>query len=66
VEVVVPDGMDVDVTAQVVGGDVRLFDRRADGFDVTLESFRDAGDGVPDMSINIDLVGGEIIVREAA
>ncbi|WP_165357077.1 PspC domain-containing protein [Nocardioides zhouii] len=66
VEVIVPDGMDVDVRAQVVGGDIRLFDQRADGFDRTLTAFRDAGDGVPDMSITIDLVGGEITVREAA
>ena len=66
VEVIVPDGMDVDVRAQVVGGDIRLFDQRTDGFDRTLTAFRDAGDGVPDMSITIDLVGGEITVREAA
>ncbi len=66
VEVIVPDGMDVDVRAQVVGGDIRLFDQRADGFDRTLTAFRDAGDGVPDMSITIDLVGGTITVREAA
>ena len=28
--------------------------------------FRDGGDEVPDMSITIDLVAGEVIVREAA
>jgi phage shock protein PspC (stress-responsive transcriptional regulator) len=66
VEVVVPDGMDVGVLAQVVGGDIRVFDQRTDGFDRTLDAFRDGGEGVPDMSITIDLVGGEIIVREAA
>ena len=43
-----------------------VFDRRQDGFDVTLDDFRDGGDQVPDMSIAIDLVAGEIIVREAA
>lgn len=66
VEVVVPDGMDVDVLTQVVGGDVHVFDRRADGFDTTLRAFRDGGAGVPDLTITIDLVAGEVIVREAA
>jgi phage shock protein PspC (stress-responsive transcriptional regulator) len=66
VEVIVPDGMDVSVQAQVVGGDVRVFDRRTDGFDVSLDHFLDGGDDVPDMSISIDLVAGEVIVREAA
>ena len=66
VEVVVPDGMDVDVQTQVVGGDSRVFDQRSDGFDITQNGFLDGGDDVPDLSINIDLVAGEIIVREAA
>lgn len=66
VEVIVPDGMDVDVTTQVVGGDSRVFDQRSDGFDITQNGFLDGGDDVPDMSITIDLVAGEIIVREAA
>ncbi|MBL0748740.1 PspC domain-containing protein [Nocardioides sp. G10] len=66
VEVIVPDGMDVDVSTQVVGGDSRVFDQRSDGFDITQDGFLDGGDDVPDMSINIDLVAGEIIVREAA
>lgn len=66
VEVVVPDGMDVDVTTEVVAGDSRVFDQRGDGFDITVDGFRDGGAGAPDMSINIDLVAGEVIVREAA
>lgn len=66
VEVIVPDGMDVSVRTQVVGGDVRVFDRRAEGFDVSLDHVLDGGDDVPDMSISIDLVAGEVIVREAA
>ncbi|MCY4725252.1 PspC domain-containing protein [Nocardioides sp. STR2] len=66
VEVVVPDGMDVDVTTQVVGGQSQVFDQRSDGFDITQDGSLDGGDDVPDMSINIDLVGGEIVVREAA
>lgn len=66
VEVVVPDGVDVDVHTQVVGGDSRVFDQRSNGFDITQDGFVDGGDDVPDMSITIDLVGGEILVREAA
>ena len=30
------------------------------------DGFLDGGDDVPDMTIDIDLVAGEIIVREAA
>jgi hypothetical protein len=66
VEVLVPDGMDVDVQTQVVAGDSRVFDQRSDGFDITQNGFLDGGDEVPDMTITIDLVAGEIIVREAA
>jgi len=66
VEVVVPDGMDVDVHTQVVGGQSQVFDQSSDGFDITQDGFIDGGDDVPDMSITIDLVGGEIVVREAA
>ena len=66
VEVIVPRGMDVSIETQVVAGDSRVFDRRQDGFDVTLDHFLDGGDQVPDLSIAIDLVAGEIIVREAA
>jgi phage shock protein PspC (stress-responsive transcriptional regulator) len=66
VEVVVPDGMDVDVRTQVVGGQSEVFGQRSDGFDITQDGFLDGGDDVPDMSITIDLVGGEILVREAA
>lgn len=66
VEVVVPDGMDVTVRTDLVAGDSRVFDERRDGFDVNLDGFLDGGDEVPDMSITIDLVAGEVIVREAA
>ncbi len=66
VEVIIPDGMDVSVETQVVAGDSQVFDQREEGFDVTLDRFRDGGDEVPDMTITIDLVAGEIIVREAA
>lgn len=65
-EVVVPDGVDVTVRTDVVAGDSRVFDQRRDGFDVNLDGFRDGGDGAPDMTITIDLVAGDVIVREAA
>lgn len=66
VEVVVPDGMDVEVQTGVVGGTSEVFGQRSDGFDITQNGSLDGGDDVPDMSITIDLVGGEIVVREAA
>jgi phage shock protein PspC (stress-responsive transcriptional regulator) len=66
VEVVVPRGMDVSVGTQVVAGDSRVFDQQQDGFDITLDHALDGGDQVPDMSLTIDLVAGEILVREAA
>jgi phage shock protein PspC (stress-responsive transcriptional regulator) len=66
IEVVVPDGVDVDVTTGVVGGNSDVFGQRSDGFDITQNGSLDGGDDVPDMSITIDLVGGEIVVREAA
>ena len=66
VEVVVPDGMDVSVRTRAVGGDSRVFDQRSDGFDITQNGFLDGGTDVPDLTIDIDLVAGEIIVREAA
>lgn len=66
VEVVVPDGMDVDVATGVVGGYSRVFGTSSDGFDITQDGTVDGGVGAPDLSITIDLVGGEIVVREAA
>jgi len=66
VEVVVPDGMDVDVHTTVVGGSSQVFDQSSDGFDITQDGSVDGGADVPDMSITIDLVGGEIVVLEAA
>ena len=66
VEVVVPDGMDVDVHTTVVGGSSKVFDQSSDGFDITQDGSVDGGADVPDMSITIDLVGGEIVVLEAA
>lgn len=66
VEVVLPAGMDVDVRAHVVAGEARVLGATSSGFDVTREDSVDGGAGVPDMSLTIDLVGGEVVVREAA
>ena len=64
IEVVVPAGMDVEVTADVGVGDARLFERRADGLGVTQEGFLDGGAGAPELDITIDLGVGEVVVRE--
>lgn len=66
VVVVVPEDIDVSVETEVVAGDSRVFDMHNDGLDINVDGFRDGGAGAPDMTISIDLVAGEIIVREAA
>ncbi len=66
VEVIVPDDMDVTVETQLAAGDSRVFDRRQEGIDVNVDHVLDGGDGVPEMAITIDLLVGEIIVREAS
>lgn len=58
--------MDVDVTTGVVGGYSEVFGRSSDGFDITQDGTLDGGADAPDLSIDIDLVGGEILVRDAA
>ncbi|MFC7362027.1 PspC domain-containing protein [Nocardioides astragali] len=64
VEVLVPDGVDVAVRTEVVAGDSRVFDLRNDGFDISVDGFRDGGAEAPAMTITIDLGVGEILVRE--
>ena len=66
VEVVVPDDVDVTVRTHAAGGDSRVFDERRDGIDVNLDGFRDGGADAPEMSITIDLLVGDVVVREAA
>ena len=65
VEVIVPEGVDVSVAAEVGVGDARVFSGRADGLGVTQDGFVDGGDEVPDMHITIDLGVGEVVVRES-
>ena len=43
VEVIVPEGMDVDVQAQLVAGDTRVFDKSQNGFDVNVDASRGPG-----------------------
>lgn len=62
--VIVPDGMDVTVVATTGVGDVSLFGRHNDGFDINQESFLNGGSEVPDMRIIIDLGVGQVTVRE--
>lgn len=64
VEVLVPEGVDVTVRTEVVAGDSRVFDLRNEGFDINVDGFRDGGAEAPAMTLTIDLVAGEILVRE--
>jgi phage shock protein PspC (stress-responsive transcriptional regulator) len=65
-EVIVPDGVDVTVRSQSAAGDTRVFDQREDGFDVIVDGFLDGGDDVPDLTLNVEIAVGDIVVREAA
>lgn len=64
IEVIVPDGMDITVDATTGVGDVSVFGRHDDGFDISREDFLNGGSEVPDMRINIDLGVGQVTVRE--
>jgi phage shock protein PspC (stress-responsive transcriptional regulator) len=61
IEVIVPDdGLNVDVAADIEGaGEARIFDERRDG---SLENSFESGAGDPELTINADLVFGEIKV----
>ena len=65
VEVVVPEGMDVSVAAEVGAGDISVFERRSDGLGVSLQGFLEGGVEAPDLRITIDLGFGEVRVRES-
>ena len=66
IEVIVPDDVDVSVSTQVVVGQSRLFSTAEGGFDVNHQASRDGGADAPELSLSIDLVAGEILVRDAA
>jgi hypothetical protein len=64
IEVIVPDGVDVQVTTDVGVGEASLFRQRSGGLGTTLEGSLDGGSDVPDVDITIDLGVGEVVVRE--
>ena len=63
--VVIPDGLDVDIDANVAAaGEAQLLDQSYNGLGIDAEEFVDGGDGVPAIDLNLDLVVGSIHVRE--
>ena len=64
VVVVVPDGVDVSVSADVGVGGVEVFGDRAGGLGISHEGSTDGGVGAPDLRINIDMGVGDVVVRE--
>jgi phage shock protein PspC (stress-responsive transcriptional regulator) len=65
IEVVVPRGMDVTVSGAVDGpGDVSIFGDHSSGFEMSDEGVVDTPGEAPEMSIDVNLGVGEIVVRE--
>lgn len=64
VEVVVPDGVDVSVSADVGVGGIEVFDERTGGLGIGHEGSVDGGVGAPDLRVDIDMGVGEVVVRE--
>ncbi len=63
IDVILPDGVDVDVSASVDGpGNVSLFGRNRDGFDPSSFSRQDVTDEVATFTLDISLGVGEIVV----
>lgn len=64
--VVLPDGVDVAVEADIsFAGEVTVLEERRGGTGVSLRRDVDGGPGAPSMDIEIDLVVGEIRVRQS-
>ena len=64
IEVIVPDDMDVDLDASVGGpGDISAFGEHHNGIGNDLSRQYDGGTGAPDISIDVQLGVGEIIVK---
>ncbi len=62
--VTVPDGMDVNVTADVsIAGEAQIFGERSEGTDVHMERSLDGGITAPDLELDIQLLVGSIEVR---
>ncbi|MET0953564.1 MAG: hypothetical protein ABWX57_09765, partial [Aeromicrobium sp.] len=65
VEVIVPDGLDVDVTADVDGpGSIRLFGEETGGIDIAMDRDHDGGSDAPRITIDADLSVGHIEVHQ--
>jgi phage shock protein PspC (stress-responsive transcriptional regulator) len=69
IEVIVPAGLDVDVTANVGLGDADVFGDTQDGGGIAITGSHDGGVGVPDIELDIEIGLGEVdvhVVDEAA
>jgi phage shock protein PspC (stress-responsive transcriptional regulator) len=65
VEVIVPDGIDTTVTADVDGpGNITLFGEETGGIDLTMNRDHDGGADVPAITIDADLSVGQIEVHD--
>jgi hypothetical protein len=62
-EVLVPEGVDVDFRGHVDMGGVQLFDVHRTGTDVNLRSREETGDGGPVVVLNTDVFMGEVVVH---
>jgi phage shock protein PspC (stress-responsive transcriptional regulator) len=63
IEVIVPDDVDVDVTADVGGpGDVSVFGDHRDGIGPGISHRQDVSDDVADLTLDVSLGVGEIVV----
>jgi len=67
IEVVVPEGMDVDIDARIDGpGSVQLLDEgERGGINVEADASQDAGPNAPDLTLDIQAGFGEIVVTSA-
>ena len=63
VEVLLPEGLDVDVIANVGLGDADVFGDTQDGGGIDMAGSYDGGVGVPDLDLDIEIGLGEVDVH---
>ncbi len=64
-EVVIPDGLDADVHADVDGpGNINLFGNETGGIDLVMDRAHDGGSRAPELTIDADLSVGQIEVHQ--
>jgi phage shock protein PspC (stress-responsive transcriptional regulator) len=64
IEVVLPEGLDVEADAVVRGpGSIRLFDDQTGGIDIARHAGHDGGIAAPELSVVTDMSVGETVVR---